>query len=252
MRKIFVLLCISLTSVIAIKSQQQYDFNLFNGAGELRTIYVQRHRLNELYALNLDAGSYIGLGEKVWTRWGFRGAIQRSLSDLFKADIGFMYNRVKFPEPIRSDEPTSNKYIRHEYRPHQSVSVSYPRFKASALKHRLRLEERIFHDEFKDETVFKMRLRYRLQHQARFDGQPIAPKSLYYNTSAEFNFNIYQEAKDVFWVRGRYNLGLGYQFNSKLSGDLNYFFEHNKTAKGQDQAILHIFQINLRQTIYWM
>ena len=62
-------------------TQQHFDFNMFNGEGELRSIYVQRHRLNEKYTFNLDAGSYIGIGNNVWTRWGFRGNINRKLSD---------------------------------------------------------------------------------------------------------------------------------------------------------------------------
>jgi hypothetical protein len=233
-------------------AQQHYDFNLFNGAGEFRSVYIQRHRLNDKYNLNLDAGSYLGLGSNVWTRWGFRGNIQRTLSDFYKVDVGFMYNHINYKNEEIIEGKIETKHItRHEYRPFQSLSVSYPRFKSSALQHRLRLEERIFTQVHKSVPDFKMRLRYRLMHQGRFDGQPIAPKSFFYRTFAEFNFNIYEEAEDVFWVRGRYCMGFGYQFSSKLSADANYYFEHTKTATDEDQVITNIFQISLRQTVYW-
>jgi len=233
-------------------TQQHFDFNMFNGEGELRSIYVQRHRLNEKYTLNLDAGSYIGIGNNVWTRWGFRGNINRKLSDFYSFDIGFMYNRTHYVDDVEvGNTMESLNVTRHEYRPHQTFHINYPRFKSSVLQHRFRIEERIFTHIHNDIKNFKMRLRYRVQHQGRFNGQPIVPKSFFYRAFAEFNFNIYQEAEDVFWVRGRYCLGYGYQFNSKLSADANYYFEHTKVAKEHEQVITHIFQFTLRHTIFW-
>jgi len=221
-------------------AQQEIDFNLFNGAGELRSVYVQRHRLNEKYNINLDAGSYLGLGNNVWTRWGFRGNVQRLLSTNYSFDIGFMYNNTKL-----------SNVTKHEYRPHQAFHISYPRFKSSTLKHRFRLEERIFTSSNDKAHEFKMRLRYRVFHQGRFNGQTVEPKSFYYRAFAEFSFNMYNEAEDLFFIRGRYCAGYGYQFNSKLSADVNYFFEHNRVAAGADQNIIHIIQFTLRQTLYW-
>ncbi|MCG8581313.1 MAG: DUF2490 domain-containing protein [Bacteroidales bacterium] len=233
-------------------AQQHFDFNLFNGSGELRSIFVQRHRLNDKYTLNLDAGSYVGLGNNIWTRWGFRGNISRKINDFYSCDIGFMYNRVHYEDDIIIEDVTERMDVtRHEYRPHQAFHISYPRFQASSLKHRFRLEERIFTQVHSDIRNFKMRLRYRVMNQGRFDGKPIAPKSIFYRTFAEFNFNIYQEAEDVFWVRGRYCMGLGYMFSSKLSADANYYFEHTKVASGKDPVITHIFKVTLRQTLYW-
>ncbi|WP_430813476.1 DUF2490 domain-containing protein [Carboxylicivirga sp. RSCT41] len=245
---IFPLLLISLLA----SAQQHFDFNLFNGSGELRLIYVQRHRLNDKYTLNIDAGSYLGLGNNIWTRWGFRGNISRKINDFYSYDLGFMYNRIHYKDDILNDDIAEEVDVtRHEYRPHQAFHISYPRFQASSLKHRFRLEERMFTHVHNDVRDFKIRLRYRILHQGRFDGKPIAPKSFFYRTFAEFNFNIYQEAEDVFWVRGRYCAGLGYQFNSKLSADTNYYLEHTKVARGVDQVVTHIFQVTLRQTLYW-
>ena len=239
----------SLTNSLA---QQHIDFNMFNGSGELRSIYVQRHKLNDKYTLNIDMGSYLGMGNNVWTRWGFRGNITRQMNDFYKLDVGFMYNRTHYYDDITEGDAIEQIDVtRHEFRPHQTISVSYPRFKSSALQHRLRLEERIFTNVHTDVVNYKMRLRYRVLHQGRFDGQPIAPKSLFYRTFAEFNFNVYEEADDVFWVRGRYCLGMGYQFNSKLSADANYYFEHTNIARDTEQVITHIFQLTLRQTIFW-
>jgi hypothetical protein len=252
MKKFIVLLILVFPPLFNSQAQQHIDFNMFNGSGELRSIYVQRHRLSDKYTLNIDAGSYLGLGNNVWTRWGFRGIVARKLSDFYSVDIGFMYNRVNYFDDVPVEDTFEEiEVTRHEYRQIQSLNINYPRLQSSAIKHRIRLEERIFTSVKKETPDFKMRLRYRISHQGRFDGQAVAPKSLFYKTSAEFNFNIYQEGEDVFWVRGRYCFGLGYQMNSKFSADANYYFEHNNASKASSQVLTHIFQFTLRQTIYW-
>ncbi len=239
-KKHLTLLFITLFPAVLLSAQQIFNFNVFNGEGELRTIYAQRHRINNKYSLNLDGGAYIGLGNNIWTRWGIRGNIERRLSDLYRFDIGFMYNHVDYID-----------FTRQEFRPHQAFHISYPRFKSSVLKHRFRLEERIFTHVHEDIRDFKIRLRYRILHQGRFDGKPIAPQSFYYRSFAEFNFNIYNESEGLLWVRGRYCAGCGYQFSSKLSIDANYYFEHTKVSRNIDQIITHIFQFTVRQTIHW-
>ena len=252
MKKYIGLIILLLPPLIGTKAQQHIDFNMFNGSGELRSIYVQRHRFNEKYTLNLDFGSYLGLGSNIWTRWGFRGNITRTISYFYRVDLGFMYNRVHYYDDISKDDITEEVEVtRHEYRPHQTLTISYPRLKSSAIQHRFRLEERIFTTVHNDTPDFKMRLRYRILHQGRFDSQPIAPKSLFYRASAEFNFNIYEESDDTFWVRGRYCLGIGYMFSSKLRADVNYYFEHNNVNRATEQVLTHIFQVTLRQTIFW-
>ncbi len=253
MKRFAIIIVCIFTCLSFANAQMIFDFDFFDGSGELRTIYVQKHRLSEKYTLNLDGGTYLGLGVNDWDRWGVRGNIQRRLSSDAQVDIGFMYNRIHFEVPLTYIiPPTQVEVVKHEYRPHQSLNFNYPHFKSSSLQHRFRLEERFFKTTNDPETDFRMRLRYRVMHQGRFDGKPIAPKSLFYRSFAEFNFNIYNEAKNVFWVRGRYCLGLGYQFNSKLSTDINYFLEHNKSERGKSYTIIHIFQLTLRQTIYWM
>ncbi|MBK3518371.1 DUF2490 domain-containing protein [Carboxylicivirga marina] len=245
---------LSLLLFISFQSwSQQTDYTLFDIGGELRTIYLQRHRINDKYTFNFDAGSYLGVGTNEWVRWGFRGNLQRKVSDFYTVAVGFMYNKTTVYEEIEEWEDPDDRaqLTRHEYRPQQSLIVNYPRFKSSALRHRLQLEERIFdhiHENIRD---FSIRLRYLVQHQGRFDGKPIAPKSLYYRAFAEFNFNIYEEADDLFWIRGRYWAGLGYQFNSKLKGDFNYCYEHSKVSKDIDPLVKHIFQLTLRHTIHW-
>jgi len=239
-KKHLALLIIALCTAVLANAQQEFDFNIFNGEGEIRSIYVQRHRINDKYTLNLDGRAHIGLGSNVWTRWGIRGNIQRKLSDKYSIDLGFMYNYVNYPD-----------FTRQEFRPHQAFHINHLIFSSSALKHRFRLEERLFTHVHDDVLNFKIRFRYRISNQGRFNSRPITPKSFFYRTSAEFNFNIYNEADDVFWVRGRYCAGYGYQFSSKLSMDVNYNFEHNKIDRDIKHNTMHIFQITLRQTLYW-
>ncbi|WP_430810233.1 MULTISPECIES: DUF2490 domain-containing protein [unclassified Carboxylicivirga] len=249
MKPITILILFIITPLFYGKAQQNIDFRIFNNAGELRSIYVQQHRLGTKYRLNLDAGSYLGLGDNTWTRWGFRGSLQTIVSHLIKVDAGLMYNRV-FTLHTNPGSEKESKNIRHEYRPHQSLNASYPRFKSSALQHRFRLEERIFRSS--DDKYFKMRLRYRISHQGRFDGKAIAPKSLFYSASAELYFNVYEEADDVFLTQGRYGLGLGYQISSKLSADINHYLQHSKSSHERPASTSSIFQITLRQKFYWM
>ncbi|TRX66437.1 DUF2490 domain-containing protein [Carboxylicivirga sp. M1479] len=252
MKKYLTISLLFLLAANGLFAQVDLDLGLLDGDGELRTIYVQRHRLNDQYIVNLDLGAYIGLGNNIWTRWGYRGSILRNINDFYKVDLGFMYNRVHLFDEI-DDGETKEKFdlTSHELRPHQTLHVNYPRFQSSVLKHRFRLEERFFTYSDSDYRKSKVRLRYRVMHSARFDGKTITPKSLFYRASAEFNFNIYQEAEDVFWVRGRYTLGLGYQFSAKLSADMNYFYEHTKVGKDYDQIVTHIFHFAVRHTINW-
>lgn len=250
MKKLYVILLILIFPSTAIWSQVSFGSHLFNEDGELRTIYVQRHRINEDYILSGDVGSYLGLGNNVWTRWGIRASLQKKLNEFYSIDAGFMYNLTNFYEE-EIEGIDRERITRHEYRPHQTFHISYPRFRSSVLKHRIRLEERFFNNIGTEIKDFKMRLRYRVYHQARFDGQPIGPKSLFYRGFAEFNFNLVNEAENAFWVRGRYCAGLGYQFNAKFTVDGNYFYEHTKIAKGMDEVITHIFQITLRHSLNW-
>ena len=158
-KKQLILFILSFCPVVATNAQQAFDFNIFNEKGELRTVYVQRYQINDRYTLTMDGGAYLGLGKNRWTRWGFRGNMQRHLSHKYSLNVGLMYNYVKYPD-----------FSRQEFRPHQAFDISYPQFKSSALKHRFRLEERIFKLIREDVHDFKVRLRYRVLHQGRFDG----------------------------------------------------------------------------------
>ncbi|MCU4177657.1 DUF2490 domain-containing protein [Carboxylicivirga sp. N1Y90] len=221
-----------------MRAQNKVDLFNFDEAGELRTIYHQTLFINDYYSTSFDGGSYLGIGTNVWTRWGFRGSVKRNLSYRSAIDLGFMYNHVDF------EDRTSI-----EYRPHQTFHFNYPIIGNTVIKHRFRLEQRIYGKNDFDERNFTSRFRYRIYNNGRLDGKAVHPKAFYYRLSAEWNFNVYSNTKDSFFLRGRYGMGWGYQFNSKFSADATYFFEHNSIHGSSKHAILHIFNFSFRHTI---
>lgn len=223
---------------ISIKSQNQLNPFDFNDAGEIRTIYQQSIFFNDLYSTSFDGGSYHGIGTNIWTRWGFRGSLRRKLSYNMAVDIGYMYNHINFEDRVSQ-----------EHRPHQTFHYNFPIIGNSVIKHRFRLEQRIFAKNDFSDGEFSSRLRYRIYNKGRLDGKAVHPKAFYYRLSAEWNFNIYSDERDHFFKRGRYGIGYGYQFNTQFSADANYFFEHNTIEGSSQQAILHIFHFSFRHTI---
>lgn len=231
----FLLMIISIVG----SAQNGNEFLGFKQAGEQRSIYHQSIYFNDRYSSSFDAGTYLGIGTNVWTRLGFRASVIRKFDHRWSGDLGFMYNHV-----------TYENRVSQEFRPHQTVAFRKTIFGASSLQHRLRLEERIFVVDNSSERQVKSRLRYRIYYKGRFDGQPVHPKAFFYRVSTEWNFNIYNESEDHFFLRGRYGVGAGYQFNSRFSCDANYFYEHNSVSGSNHQSILHIFHVALRHSIY--
>jgi len=238
MKHFYLYLFISFTFLCLSEGQSKVDVFNFNQSGELRTIYQQSIFINDLYSSSLDAGSYLGIGTNVWTRWGFRGNVQRKLSYRSAIELGFMYNHIKY------ETKTSQ-----EYRPHQAYHFNFPIVGNSVIKHRFRLEERLFAKNEIDNRYFSSRLRYRIYNKGRLNGQAVHPKTCYYRIFAEWNFNVYSDTSDNFFLRGRYSIGYGYQFNTRFSADANYIYEHNNVEGSNKQVIMHIFHFSLRHTI---
>lgn len=226
-----------LISTAKIGAQREHSWPAFHQSGELRSIYQQTIRFNDKYSSSVDGGSYLGVGKNNWHRWGLRGGVINKLNYRTSLELGFMYNRV-----------SSATSIMHEYRPHQSVHFTFPVLKHSAIQHRLQLEERLFKTK-QTSTDFSTRIRYQISNRGTLNKRPVTPKSFYYRASMEWNFNIYNEIKGRFLLRGRYGLGYGYQLNSSFSVDATYFFEHNASQYSPDHSITNILQVTLRHNI---
>jgi len=238
MRFVFTLILLLSFSTFQLWGQSRFEPFQFNNAGELRSLYHQNININEKYSTSFDGGSYLGIGTNVWTRWGFRGSIKRNINYRLAVDFGFMYNHITYESKVSQ-----------EYRPHQSFFFNYPTLEYSTIQHRIRLEERIFNDNIRNEHTIRSRIRYRISNQGTLKKKPVSPKAFYYRLSAEWNFNIYNEIEGKFLLRGRYGIGYGYQFNSKFSADANYFMQHDAQQNSNGHSILHIFQFSFRQTI---
>ncbi|MBI9060396.1 MAG: DUF2490 domain-containing protein [Marinilabiliaceae bacterium] len=203
-------------------------------------MYKESIRFNEFYKLGLDAGPYIGFGSNDWMRYGIRGSLERKLSDRCAVDLGFMYNHVDMDESVR-----------HEYRPHQSLHVRLSLLQAMVIKQRLRLEERLFKVKGDSETDFSTRLRYRVSARSGFNGKPVQPKAMYYALSAEWNMNVIKKSEtDARIERGRYGVGLGYQFNTRWETNLNWFYQAVYKTEVKSRTSLNIFEFSLRHTLW--
>ncbi len=217
---------------------QRTDFFGSDVSAETRTLYHQSITFNEQYSSSFDAGLYCGVGSNTWTRWGIRGHIKRKISQYVAVDLGFMYNHI-----------SALTHVAQEYRPHQALHFNHPMWGNFPLKHRLRLEERIFTNDITEGSTFQTRLRYQISTKGSFNGQPINSKSLYYKFGAEWSFNIYDEIPNRILIRGRFTSGIGYQFNTHYGLDFNYQFQHDAQEEIRRHTYTHIYLLTFRHYI---
>lgn len=206
---------------------------------EIRVIYKETIRLNESYKLGIDAGPYTGMDQADWMRYAFRGSLERKLSNRWAIDMGFMYNHID-----------KNSAIQYEYRPHQSIYLKLPVKQTIVLRHRLRLEERIFKAKDADGSDFSVRLRYRINTKNTFNGKPIQPKALFYALSAEWNMNVVKKNdSDGLFERGRYGVGLGYPFNTSWQTALTWYYQSNYETDIKPSSYHTIFEFKISHSL---
>lgn len=234
-RKIIFVLFLSLFH-FSVKAQKQ----------ELRTLYLQQISLDADWSTTFDGGYYKGLTNANYTRWGIRNVTKYRLNGTLVLDAGFMYNRVDRYE----------NGVENEFRPHQSLHVAYPRFENMTIKHRFRMEEQFYTHSYNDKTDFATRLRYAVSTQRAIDFKKrIEPNTLYWKASGELSFNfigrLIEEDKH-FFQRGRYGLGLGYQFNSKMSIEgMVYYQRTYSNASFHEYSDLTIYNFYLKRRVFW-
>lgn len=234
-RKIILILFLSLFH-FSVKAQKQ----------ELRTLYLQQISIDANWSTTFDGGYYKGLADANYWRLGIRNTTKYRLNGTFILDAGFMYNRVDRYE----------NGVENEFRPHQSLHIAYPRFENMTIKHRFRLEEQIVTHSYDAKTDVASRLRYAVSTQRAFDlSKQIEPNTLYWKASGELFFNFIGrliEGDNNIFQRGRYGVGLGYQFNSKMSVEgMAYYQRTYSDASFHEYSELTIFNFYLKRRVFW-
>ncbi len=211
---------------------------------ELRSLMLEQFKFNSHLTTSFDGGFYKGLIGADYARWGVRNVTSYKLSNAVSVDAGFMYNRTV----------TSDEVIKNEFRPHQTLKISYPCFSKMVFTHRLRMEEQIFTYNHIRENSTASRLRYEVKTKRAFNlKKSIKPKTPYWMASVEFFFNPAGKIQDeyILFNRGRHGLGLGYKLNSNttLEGTLLYQHSHN-VINFKDRTDVTIFNFYIKNSLF--
>lgn len=210
---------------------------------ELRALFSTQLQFNSDWKASLDGGYYGGIGNANWVRWGIRGIAQRRINSLIRVDAGFMYNNTH-----------TVGITTHEFRPHQTVKFSYPRFARMTINHRFRLEEQIITNNIGNDVNISSRFRYEIKTKRAMNLKKfIEPKMPYWIGSMEFtmNFSGHIKGERHLFERGRYGLGAGYRVDTNTSIEATYYFQHtHKSLKFHEHNDLNIFNFCIIRNIF--
>ncbi|WP_161636235.1 DUF2490 domain-containing protein [Saccharicrinis fermentans] len=211
---------------------------------ELRTLLQEQFKVSPLWKTSFDGGYYRGYDGVEWTRWGIRNLTAYQLNDHISVDVGVMYNRTA----------TSDQEVKNEFRPHQSIKISYPRLAHMSFSHRLRMEEQFYTYKKAEKSENASRFRYQIKTERNF----CTPKKkgvniAYWIASLEFFFNPVGKLQDdyILFNRGRHGLGVGYQLSAKTSveGMVLYQHTHNNTSF-KDYSDMAIINFSIKNSLF--
>ena len=210
---------------------------------ELRTLLLGKIKLGSRLTTAFDGGHYKGFGGADYSRWGIRNLTAYKLSDVVSVDVGFMYNRTAKPGQV----------IKNEFRPHQSVKITFPQLNSLVFTHRFRMEEQFLTYSYKENDITS-RFRYEIKTKRAFSlKKEVEPKTAYWMVSVEFFFNPVGniEHDHVLFKRGRHGVGLGYKINSKttIEGALLYQHTHGNT-NFKDRSEVTIFNFYIKNSLF--
>ncbi|MGX9985716.1 DUF2490 domain-containing protein [Soonwooa purpurea] len=117
------------------------------------------------------------------------------------------------------------------------------RIKSLKFDHRLRAEQRFFHNAITDENTNTQRYRYRLSATLPLNNTKVQPGTIFANAFEE----VFVGPQDQFFKRSRTFAGIGYQFNDNMNATSGYMFQREFASKGN--ATLHFLYFALNFTI---
>jgi hypothetical protein len=210
----------------SINVQPWFDITLFNEFSDRIEYYG-------------DGGYRRILGvELPWNRYYIRPAVKYSPASWLGIRMGvalFFTENTGIPNIL-------------ELRPWQGVSIGWPNFKRLRFSHYFRLEERIIYPTDTWDNSFDLRFRYQLSVRIQPNIRKRV-KYVYFPIFGELFANQYEGQAgilDVYRNEGRIGVGLGYVFNSRLSGTFSFIFQRSVNEWGMFNTTDYLLRFSLR------
>lgn len=108
------------------------------------------------------------------------------------------------------------------------------------IDHRLRAEQRFFHNSITNENSNTQRYRYRLSATLPLNNTKVQPGTVFANVFEE----IFLGKDDRNFKRNRTFGGLGYQFNDNMNATVGYMFQREFAVKGNTNVHFIYFGLN--------
>jgi hypothetical protein len=168
----------------------------------------------------------------------FRAALAYSIDDKSNVAGGFAYfGSLKDMDISQS-----------EYRIFQEFNSSGS-FAKQTISHRLRIEERFFHNTLTDANSYTTRLRYRWQYIIPVMTFSDADKRLSLSLADEVMLNASPKASFKVFDQNRILITPILQWNKHLSTQLTYQIQYASTAKVDTYNLQHIFWLSINQKL---
>ncbi len=114
------------------------------------------------------------------------------------------------------------------------------RIKSLKLDHRLRAEQRFFHNPITDENTNTQRYRYRLSATLPLNNTKVQSGTVFANAFEE----VFLGKDEPNFKRNRTFAGLGYQFNDNMNATAGYMFQREFAVKGNTSLHFLYFALN--------
>ncbi len=163
--------------------------------------------------------------------------------DYYEAKGGVGYNINKNNQAFigfgRYGTYKNSKISQEEHRVWLQYTLSN-RIKSLKLDHRLRAEQRFFHNAMTDVNTNTQRFRYRLSGTLPVNNTKVQSGTVFANAFEE----VFVGPEDKFFKRSRTFGGIGYQFNDNMNATAGYMFQRDFASKANTNLHFLYFALN--------
>lgn len=163
--------------------------------------------------------------------------------DYYEAKGGVGYNINKNNQAFigvgRYGTYKNHKIFQEEHRVWLQYTLTN-RIKSLKLDHRLRAEQRFFHNSITDVNTNTQRFRYRLSGTLPLNNTKVQSGTVFANAFEE----VFVGPEDKFFKRSRTFGGIGYQFNDSMNATAGYMFQREFASKGNTNLHFLYFALN--------
>lgn len=198
---------------------------------------------------NLSGFNMVSITYKFAPKWMAYGEFQtRSIEDFTYVDyyetkggVGYSIdkNNQAFIGVGRYGTYKDHRISQEEHRAWLQYTLTN-RVKSLKLDHRIRAEQRFFHNSVTDVNTNTQRYRYRLSATLPINNTKVQAGTLFANAFEEVFFG----PKDQFFKRNRTFGGIGYQFTDNMNATTGYMFQREFASKGNNNLHFLYFSIN--------